>query len=58
METTDQLVVLPCPFCGKIPTVSHGKVKCENDKCLVKPRIRAWYVGDSKAIQDWNKRDD
>ena len=51
-------IPLPCPFCGKIPRVSNGKVKCMNADCKVQPKIKAWYFAgyEADAIQDWNER--
>ncbi len=48
----------PCPFCGQIPTVSHGKVKCLNLKCLVQPKTKAWMAKGyyRYAVQNWNER--
>mgnify|MGYP001492313816 CR=1 FL=1 len=48
----------PCPFCGQIPTVSHGKVKCLNLECLVQPKTRDWFTKGyyHEAVNDWNVR--
>ncbi len=53
------LGLLPCPFCGHLPRLKIGKVKCVNIMCKVQPKIASWYAPgyDDKAIADWNKRD-
>ena len=56
MENDKEL--LPCPFCGHSPEISHGKVRCKNVKCPIQPKSVAWWDSDfyHKAINDWNAR--
>lgn len=53
----DDLVVLPCPFCGTRPVVAaagYASITCVEDGCI-RPRLSAEYLVD--AIAQWNKRD-
>ena len=54
----DKIVMLPCPFCGEIPHLKCGKVKCVNIRCKVQPKIKAWFTTgyDKEAIEEWNER--
>ena len=49
---------LPCPFCGAMPAVHHGKVRCENPACAIQPKSFAWWDGEhyQKAVDEWNVR--
>jgi hypothetical protein len=47
-------VLLACPFCGKTPIASHGKVRCKNQDCKIQPSTFAWFVKTADAIQEWN----
>lgn len=56
------LKILPCPFCGKTPTIQpwHGGaptkmlIGCENEECQVQPNV----TGETKdeAVARWQKR--
>jgi len=50
--------LLPCPFCGEMPVVSNGKVKCMNSYCNVQPRIKNVWLKEyiHEAIKEWNVR--
>ena len=56
METKETAKPLPCPFCGEIPAVKNGKVKCLNPDCPIQPRSKAWYVHSEDGIEEWNVR--
>lgn len=60
---TDNVVgeqqLLPCPFCGAMPAVTHEdgpheNVECENVYCLVQPR--ALGITARRAHDTWNTR--
>jgi len=47
-EDGPEPAVKPCPFCGRVPVVGGGVVKCGNDDCS----LWGWPV----AVTDWNRR--
>lgn len=61
--TLIKLSMLPCPFCGGAPEISH----CEEACCGARPRwiqckcgceLGGLWYNDEEAIRDWNKRYD
>ncbi len=42
-----------CPFCGVVPALRYGRVRCTNNECDVQPKTI--HVG-SDAIDQWNNR--
>lgn len=52
---SDKPIVLPCPFCGKAPTISPHKIPgystlvvCDTENC---PPSKLWV-----EVDDWNRR--
>ncbi len=52
----EDMLALPCPFCGAIPYVAvkdRAVISCRDDECF-RPRTAADYLVD--AIKQWNRR--
>lgn len=61
MEQSNNLTLLPCPHCGKIPKVIHEKMYGWNwvyiVKCDCGAEIYARYAQKERAIEAWNEGD-
>lgn len=62
MEKSREQKLLPCPFCGKMPTIEtkedgkdfHGFVGCVNPWCKITPH--EYFETKEEALEAWNKR--
>lgn len=63
MSSHSSPTVLPCPFCGAMPTVQRFKdslgemdygVFCENQDCWVRPECRVINMDEAEHIAAWN----
>lgn len=59
---SDELEILPCPFCsspGKMSSGGFGEmfVTCSNDNCGAAMGSGVWFTDRNQAIKIWNTRD-
>lgn len=61
MESSDLIVLKPCPFCGWEPVTEEvgengaaEMVECFNNKCPVGPHVSC--CGKNEARKKWNTR--